>query len=57
MLHSAIAFFGNCFVVLTNLLDSYSFVIFGTSITLLEILITAVLISMAITLYWRGAKG
>lgn len=50
-------FFGNMWSIILGLLDLYTFDIGGTKFSLFEILLGFVLVSMAITIFWKGAKG
>lgn len=56
-MEQALVFFANCFNRIIQLFDSYVFTLFNMRITLLDIFLTLVIISMVITLYWKGAKG
>lgn len=46
-------FFRNLF----SLLGSYYFVVFGFSVSLSQILIAMILISMVVSVVWFGARG
>lgn len=50
-------FFANCFYTIVSLVNSYVFTIYNMKVTLLDILLSCIIISMAVTLYWKGAKG
>lgn len=50
-------FFGNMWSIILSVLDLYIFDIAGTSFSLFDILLGFVLASMAITIFWKGAKG
>lgn len=50
-------FFGNMWSIILSVLDLYSFDIGGVSFSLFDILLGFILASMAITIFWKGARG
>lgn len=47
------SFFSDLF----DLLGSYYFIIFGYSVSLLQILVTLIIVSMVCSVVWFGARG
>lgn len=49
--------FVSWFESLFTLLNSYKFQMFGYSVSYLAIMIAMIIISFAITVFWKGARG
>lgn len=56
-MEQSLDFFANCFSTLVSLLNGYVFTIYNMRVTLLDIFISCIILSMCVTLYWKGAKG
>ncbi len=54
---SAILWFRDRVVDISNLLDSYTFSIAGMSISYFELLLGFFALSVVITVFWKGGRG
>lgn len=52
-----VTFIASCIAILFNTINSVSFDLFGYSVSLGFILLSMIIISMVVSVFWKGAKG